>query len=69
MIQTELNRYNASEKIIFDFYSKQQLHFGEKPTFEDIDKKYRTLRLSEFLKFCFDFRVNVEKEEEIKHNP
>jgi hypothetical protein len=23
LIQTELNRYNASEKIIFDFYSKR----------------------------------------------
>ena len=56
-------------KYIFDFYSRQRLNLGAKPTFEDIDNKYRKIGLSEFLKFCQDFRVNVEKEEDIKHNP
>lgn len=45
------------------------MHFGNKPTFEDIDIKYRTLSLSEFTKFCYDFKINVENEDDIKHNP
>lgn len=44
-------------KRIFDFYSKQKMLVGEKPTFDDIKKRTNDLFIGEFNKMMKDFKV------------
>ena len=49
-----------SFKQIFTFYSKQHLVNGL--SFEEIERKRNMLDLSEFVKFCLEFRIPCKKE-------
>lgn len=49
-------------KEIFYFYSRQHQLVGKKATFDLIREKIENLDLSEFMKFCIEFKVPVKKE-------
>lgn len=35
---------------------------GKNPTFEEIQKQVRNLKLGEFIKFCKDFEIKLPKQ-------
>ena len=49
-------------KEIFDFYSHQHSNAGHKTTFDSIRDKFEHLNLSEFSKFCIEFKIFIPKE-------
>ena len=48
-------------KEIFYFYSRQHTFVGHKSTFDSIKDKFDHLNLSEFMKFCNEFKILVNK--------
>lgn len=59
---TKLEKREKQLKGIFDFYCRQQMLVGKKPTFEEIEKEINNLNLGEFMRFCLDFSIPVPKE-------
>ena len=53
-------------KEIFNFYSHQHSNAGHKTTFDSIRDKFEHLNLSEFAKFCTEFKVMIPKEKIIE---
>ena len=53
-------------KEIFYFYSRQHTFVGHKSTFDSIKDKFDHLNLSEFMKFCNEFKILVNKEKLIE---
>jgi hypothetical protein len=53
-------------KEIFYFYSRQHTFVGHKSTFDSIKDKFDHLNLSEFMKFCNEFRILVNKNRKIE---
>ena len=61
---------------IYDWYSKQQLALGQKPTFEQMQYQMTVLSIGEFLKLCTDFDILgmfiqqgiIEKELPVRRN-
>ena len=51
-----------SFKEIFNFYSHQHSNAGHKSTFDSIRDKFEHLNLSEFSKFCAEFKILIPKE-------
>ena len=49
-------------KEIFNFYSHQHSNAGHKTTFDSIRDKFEHLNLSEFSKFCTEFKILIPKE-------
>ena len=49
-------------KEIFNFYSHQHSNAGHKSTFDSIRDKFEHLNLSEFSKFCTEFKILIPKE-------
>ena len=49
-------------KEIFSFYCKQHSFLGRTPTFGDLLTKEELMNLSEFIKFCIDFKIMVKKD-------
>ena len=49
-------------KEIFLFYCKQHSFIGRTPTFGDLLKKEVLMTLSDFIKFCIDFKILVKKD-------
>ena len=47
---------------IFNFYSHQHSNAGHKTTFDSIRDKFEHLNLSEFGKFCVEFKILIPKE-------
>ena len=53
---------NNTLKEIFYFYCKQHLFIGKAPTFGDLLTKIELMNLSDFIKFCTDFKILVKKD-------
>ena len=53
---------NNTLKEIFYFYCKQHLFIGKAPTFGDLLTKIELMNLSDFVKFCTDFKILVKKD-------
>ena len=51
---------------IFNFYSHQHSNAGHKTTFDAIRDKFEHLNLSEFGKFCVEFKILIPKEKLIE---
>ena len=51
-----------SIKEIFNFYSHQHSNAGHKATFDSIREKFEHLNISEFSKFCSEFKILIPKE-------
>ena len=49
-------------KEIFLFYCKQHSFLGRTPTFGDLLTKEELMTLSDFIKFCIDFKILVKKD-------
>ena len=49
-------------KEIFNFYSHQHSNAGHKTTFDSIRDKFEHLNMSEFGKFCSEFKILIPKE-------
>lgn len=47
-------------KEIFHFYARQHLNRGK--TFDEFQRKITVLDLSEFMKFCIEFKIPCKKE-------
>ena len=60
LTKTEIRNNTLNE--IFTFYSKQHTLLGKTPTFGDLLTKEELMNLSEFTKFCVDFKIMVKKE-------
>ena len=63
--KNELSKEEKREinlKEIFDFYSHQHSNVGHKTTFDSIRDKFEHLNLSEFSKFCIEFKIFIPKE-------
>ena len=54
----EIRENNLFE--IFSFYSKQHSLLGKTPTIESVIKKEKLMNLSEFAKFCVEFKIMVK---------
>lgn len=46
---------------IFDFYCRQQLLVGRKATFEEIQKEFENMNMGEYVRFCLDFAIPLNK--------
>ena len=53
---------NNTLKEIFAFYCKQHSFLGRTPTFGDLLTREELMNLSEFIKFCLDFKILVKKD-------
>ena len=53
---------NNTLKEIFGFYCKQHSFLGRTPTFGDLLTREELMNLSEFIKFCLDFKILVKKD-------
>ena len=53
---------NKTLKEIFQFYCKQHSFLGKTPTFGDLLTKEELMTLSDFIKFCIDFKILVKKD-------
>ena len=53
---------NKTLKEIFQFYCKQHSFLGKTPTFGDLLTKEELMTLSDFIKFCVDFKILVKKD-------
>ena len=53
---------NKALKEIFQFYCKQHSFLGYSPTFGDLLTKEELMNLSDFIKFCIDFKILVKKD-------
>ena len=53
---------NKTLKDIFQFYCKQHSFLGKTPTFGDLLTKEELMNLSDFIKFCIDFKILVKKD-------
>ena len=53
--KTEIRDNNLYE--IFAFYCKQHVVIGKTPTFDELCKKGKHMNLSEFSKFCIEFKI------------
>ena len=54
----EIRETNLFE--IFSFYSKQHSFLGKTPSIESVIRKEKLMNLSEFAKFCIDFKIMVK---------
>jgi len=64
-LKNELTKEEKRElniKEIFNFYSHQHSNAGHKTTFDSIRDKFEHLNLSEFAKFCIEFKILLPKE-------
>lgn len=61
-IVTKEERKENAVKEIFFFYANQHNFAGLYPLFESIQKKINNLDLSEFGKFCVEFKIDISKE-------
>ena len=59
---TKEDMRNNTLKEIFSFYCKQHSFLGRAPTFGDLLTKEELMNLSEFYKFCVDFKILVKKD-------
>ena len=67
--KTELTKEEKRElnlREIFNFYSHQHSNAGHKTTFDAIRDKFEHLNLSEFGKFCVEFKIMIPKEKLIE---
>ena len=62
--KVEFRRNNLLE--IFYFYTKQHSFIGQTPTFQEILKSEEHLDLTEFTKFCTDFKIMVKPQKIIQ---
>ena len=53
---------NKTLKEIFHFYCKQHSFLGKTPTIGDLLTKEELMNLSDFIKFCVDFKILVKKD-------
>ena len=60
LTKTEIR--NNTLKEIFAFYCKQHSFLGRTPTFGDLLNREELMNLSEFIKFCLDFKILVKKD-------
>lgn len=59
---TKEEKREINIKEIFNFYSHQHSNAGHKTTFDSIRDKFEHLNLSEFAKFCTEFKIMIPKE-------
>ena len=59
---TKEEKREMAKKEIFYFYSHQHTMVGYKSTFDTIKDKMEHMNLSEFCKFCIEFKILVTKE-------
>ena len=64
MSKEEIRESNLFE--IFNFYSHQHSCAGHKSTFDSIRDKFEHMNLSEFSKFCVEFKLLIPKEKLIE---
>ena len=63
---TKEEKREINMKEIFNFYSHQHSNAGHKTTFDSIRDKFEHLNLSEFAKFCTEFKILIPKEKIIE---
>ena len=63
---TKEEKREMAKKEIFYFYSHQHTMVGYKSTFDTIKDKMEHMNLSEFCKFCIEFKILVTKEKVIE---
>lgn len=61
-VATKEDIRNNILKEIFSFYCKQHSFLGKTPTFGDLLTKEELMNISEFNKFCIDFKILVKKD-------
>jgi hypothetical protein len=61
-VPTKEDIRNNILKEIFSFYCKQHSFLGKTPTFGDLLTKEELMNISEFNKFCIDFKILVKKD-------
>ena len=63
---TKEEKRNINLKEIFNFYSHLHTNAGHKLTFDSIREKFDHMNLNEFLKFCAEFKILIQKEKLIQ---
>ena len=58
LTKKEIREANLYE--IFSFYCKQHMMIGRTPTIDQLLKKEKNMNLSEFAKFCIEFKIMVK---------
>ena len=58
LTKKEIRETNLYE--IFSFYCKQHMMIGRAPTIDQLLKKEKNMNLSEFAKFCIEFKIMVK---------
>lgn len=56
-----ISRREKGLQEIFNFYARQHLLIGKKPTFDEIEHKNSVINIGEFMKFCKDFDIKLNK--------